>query len=79
MANEKKALAEGELEYPRMVYHAKKGHATVRDEAHHKAHLKAGWTDEAPAPVVVEEETEVDRLAALEARVSALEAQSKKK
>lgn len=70
---------EKELEYPRMVYHAKKGHTTVRDEAQHKAHLGAGWKDEAPVPVAVDEEIAVSPLAALEARVAALEARVEKK
>ena len=68
-----------DLEYPRMVYHPKKGHTTVQDKANHQAHLVAGWTDEAPVPVVVNDEPEIDRLVALEFRVEALEAAAEKR
>jgi hypothetical protein len=63
-----------------MIYHPEKGQRVVKDEAEHKNHLKDGWQEKPIPEKAPEAEADPvgDRIAALEARVDALEAKKKK-
>jgi hypothetical protein len=66
--------------YPRMIYHATAGLCIVQNAAEHQARLKDGWQDQ-PIPAAAPEpegDPVGDRIAALEARVDALEQKKKR-
>jgi hypothetical protein len=68
------------LKFPRMIYHRTKGERVVEDLDEHELHLGNGWQEKPiEAGPEVGPKSLAERVEALEARVSAIEAVKKKK